>query len=193
MKKFAALILIASLLLSMTGCGYIVSDSEKELFNDVMQLLESELPQSMKLTAESDSYSLGISIKCGICSSSDNALLQQEKSNVSYLFNEYGKKIYDKIRPKINKSFGIDINYYSQKKEHNEMLLHWSIIFPSNNEKKEYSNPHHAAIISDITNNEIYYAAHTDEKYDAKVSTFLNKYEDGKVYIIRLKDLIITS
>lgn len=46
-------------------------------------------------------------------------------------------------------------------------------------------SPHHATIITKVENNEIYYADHTRNVYDEKLS---KKLDDQKVYIIRIKD-----
>ena len=58
----------------------------------------------------------------------------------------------------------------------------------------EYDYPHHAAIIDGVTSSTITYSAHTNSRSeDDIISTFWNNNPDGKLYVIHLKEVIITK
>lgn len=54
--------------------------------------------------------------------------------------------------------------------------------------------PHHATVIYSVNSNTLNYSAHTDKHNNADVNDlFWEKYPDGKLYILHIKDTVITS
>lgn len=54
--------------------------------------------------------------------------------------------------------------------------------------------PHHATVIYSVNSNTLNYSAHTDAHRDADVNDlFWKNYPDGKLYILHIKDTVITS
>lgn len=54
--------------------------------------------------------------------------------------------------------------------------------------------PHHATVIHTVNSNTLNYSAHTTERHKADViKSFWNENPDGKLYILHIKDTVITS